>query len=289
MKKSTSNSRSLASLAGWDFKAVKRFNHYLANYETLPSYKKVLSTMIKFKEMYQPIRKSSTYIDPFGSLASINEERKLKRIQIFMNKRDIIKTFDETRGKRFIVTSRGHKIFYKDYPLARLRKIKWNGLWTIVMYDFPEKLRILRNLIRRKLKSLGFGSPQLSVLISPLPINEGIHKLIEGERMSEFVWTLRAKKVLGMEDREVARKSWPLDEINRLYKDLLEILPKAKKAPNKPELLESWKRYFLSLNHADPYLPFELLPKDWVGEACENEFVKLGWAGSFRLILKKLP
>ena len=281
--------QSLPAFAEWDFKTVKQFNHYLANYEALPSYKRVLNTMIKFKEMYQPIGKSSTYVDPNRQLASINEERKLKRIQIYMNRRDIINTFDEIRGRRLVITSRGHKIFYKDYPLARLRKQKWDGVWTIVMYDFPEKLRRLRDLIRRRLKGLGFGSPQLSILISPLPIDEGIQKLIEGEKMEKFVWTLRAKKVLGMEDKEVARQSWSLNEINDLYKKLLVILPKVKKTLNNQKLLDSWKSYFLALNHADPYLPFELLPEDWLGEKCEKEFVKLGSAGFFRILLRKFP
>jgi len=283
------HSQSLPSLAGWDFKTTKRFNHFLTKYETLPSYKKVLSTMIKFKEMYQPIRKSSTYIDPFGNLASINEERRLKRIQIYMNKRDIINTFDKIRGKRLVVTSQGHKIFYRDYPLAKLRAKKWSGVWTVVMYDFPEKLRKLREFTRRRLKDLGFGSPQLSVLISPLPIDEGIQKLIEGEKMEKFVWTLRAKKVLGMKNQEVAQKAWPLDEINDLYRKLLGALPKIKDVADNQKLLDGWKSYFLALNHADPYLPFELLPKDWIGELCEKEFVKLGPAGFLRVLLRKLP
>ncbi len=281
------NSQSLPAFAEWDFKTTKRFNFFLAEYETLPSYKKVLSTMIKFKEMYQPIRKSSTYVDPFGHLASINEERKLKRIQVYMNKKDIINTFDEIHGKRLVITSRGHKIFYHDYPLAKLRTRSWDGIWTVIMYDFPEKLRKFRNFIRRKLKESGFGSPQLSVLISPLPIDEGIQELIEGEKMEKFVWTLRARKVLGMENQEVARKAWPLDEINGLYKKLLKVLPKIKNV-NNHKLLDNWKCYFLALNHADPYLPFELLPKDWMGEVCEKEFVKLGPAGFLRALLRQL-
>jgi len=262
------------------------FDRYRANYETLPSYKKVLSSMIKFREMYQPIRRGGLYIDFSGYLAAVNEERRWKRAQIYLNKRDLIQTFDEIHGKRIVVTSRGHKIFYQDYPLARLRQKRWDGVWTVVMYDFPERERARRRRIRRRLIDLGFGCPQISILVSPLPVEEPIQKLLEGERIADRVWTLRAKRILGMDNRQVVRRAWPIiDELSQLYEELQRVLPSIK---GNDELLTQWKIYFLAINSADPYLPFELLPKDWEGEVCEREFVKLGRAGFLRALLREL-
>ena len=268
------------------FKNQKLFEKYLFRYDTLPSYKKVLSTMIKFKRMYQSIAKPMGYPDPFGQIKGTNELRRLKRSEVYLNKRDLINTFDSTHGRRLVVTSRGHKIFYKDYPLAKLREKPWDGVWTVVMYDFPEEERVERNAIRRRLMSLGFGSPQISILVSPLPIEEPIQKLLEGEDIAGRVWTLRAERILGMENQEVARKAWPVvDELNILYAELLDVLPKVKRNKN---LWEEWRTYFLAVNAADPYLPFELLPRNWWGEKCEKEFVKLGPAGFFKVLLRKL-
>ena len=264
----------------------KLFDKYLWAYDTLPSHKKILSGMIKFKDMYRPLSKRPGYPTPFTDIKGINEERKLQRAQVFLNKRDLIQTQDDIYGKRLVVTSSGHKIFYKDYPLAKLREKPWDGVWTVVMYDFPEKERVARNAIRRRLMRLGFGCPQISILISPLPIEEPIQKLLEGEGVAEQVWTLRAERILGMENREVARKAWPIvEKINQLYEELLRVLPDIRKDK---ELLGEWKIYFLAVNNADPYLPLELLPRDWKGKVCEEKFVKLGPIGFFKNFLRKI-
>jgi hypothetical protein len=266
------------------FTHQKIFDKYLLHYEKFPSYKKVLSTMIKFKDMYRPIVKPLGFADLSGYVAMSNELRSLKKSQTFLNRRDLISTFDDVHGKRLVVTSRGRKIFYEDYPLAKLRKKPWDGVWTVVMYDFPEKERVTRNLIRRRLIKYGFGSPQISILVSPLPIEKPMQELLEGEKVSDKVWILRAKRILGMDNRKVVKKSWPLiDELNLLYGELLEVLPEIRKSSL---LRDQWRSYFLAVNTADPYLPFELLPVDWKGNECEKEFVKLGTVGFLKVLFR---
>jgi len=275
----------LPSKLNWGIKDMKLFNKYLFEYDKLPSNKKLLSTMIKFEEMYQPITKGPMMVDPFGHIRSANETRKIKRMEVYMNKKDLISTFDDRAGRKIVVTSTGHKIFYEEYPLAKLRKEKWDGVWTIIMYDFPQRLTTLRNYMRRKLKSYGFGSPQISILASPLKLEEPIQQYIEKEGLEKYIWTFRAQKVLGLSNRDIAMKAWKLGEFNRLYQKLLEALPTAK---IEKLLLNDWKRYFLAVNSADPYLPFELLPKDWLGNKCEKEFIDLGPKGFLSLIIKKI-
>lgn len=262
------------------------FDLYLANYETLPSYKKVLGSMIKFAEMYRPIPRGSRNVDPWGHLAGINEERRMRRAEIYLNKKDLLQTFDEKTGRRLVVTSRGHRLFYEDYPLAQLRKRLWDGYWTVLMYDFPERERVTRRMIRRRLMNLGFGCPQISILISPLPLDKPIQELLAGEGVADKVWTLRAKRILGMENQEVVQRAWPvLTELATLYNDLLQALPTI---TTDVSLLEQWKMYFIAVNNADPYLPRELLPEDWPGEICEKEFLKLGPKGFLEALLGKV-
>lgn len=260
------------------------FNKYLAEYSTLPQYKKILHGMIKYEAMYQ-----DAVTLPYLGKAMAREELAVRKAEIYMLKRDLINSRDTTHGKRLVVTNLGHKIFYKDYPLAKLRKKRWNGNWTIIMYDFPEKLRELRRNLRRRLLALGFGAPQISILVSPLPIDEDIERYIEGKQVADYVWTLRAKKVLGMDDIQVAEIAWPkTTEISRLYEILLNILPKIKKLKENRKLLEKWKTYFLAVNTADPHLPYDLLEGDWPAEECEREFIRLGSAGLLKLLIRKL-
>lgn len=44
---------------------------------------------------------------------------------------------------------------------------KWDGRWRIVMFDIPEKMRLARDVLRDKLKDLGFKQVQKSVWVSP--------------------------------------------------------------------------------------------------------------------------
>ena len=263
------------------------FQQYLVSYLALPSYKKVLSSMINFSEMYEPVIRFGKYYDFLDFNREENEYRRLKRSEIFLCQRDLIKTSDPRSGPKIIVTSRGHRVFFEEYPLAKLRKEKWDGYWTIVMFDFPEKKRDWRIAFRKKITSLGFGSPQISILASPLAVENDIQRYIEGEKINQFVWVLRAKRILGMENTEVACSAWPIEQINRLYKELLERLPAVKRLGNKSET-ERWRYYFLAVNHADPFLPYELLPDDWASDKCSKEFIKLGRFGFLRALLKNI-
>lgn len=158
-----------------------------------------------------------------------NEYRRGLRTRIYLHKKDLIKSVDGKGGRKLVLTSRAHKIFYQEYPLAQLRTKKWDGFWTIINYDFPNLQKNDRNYFRRKLKSLGFGSPQESVFVSPLPLSEALNQLVEGERFEKFAWVVRAQRILGLSHKEVAQKSWNLEALNGLYEKLLTVLPKVKK------------------------------------------------------------
>lgn len=257
----------------WDLKTTRTFDELLTSYQHLPNSEKMVSSMIKFNEMYQPLLGMPFRIDPFGFIRGENEYREIKRAQLYLAKKDLISVTGKYGSKRLILTSKAHRVFYKEFPLSKLREKKWNGYWTIVMYDFPEKLRNKRNNLRKKLIEIGFGSPQESVIITPLPLDAPTQEFIEGEDNENFAWVLTAKRVLGMTNREVAIKAWDLDRLNSLYKELFESIQLIKGLNNK-DLQTKWGEYFLALENTDPYLPFELLPNEWYGEKCRKEFNK---------------
>lgn len=274
----------LYDFADWDIKTTRSFERYLEELEATPSSKVFLSSTIKFEEMYQPL-----WVNPyswksvFGEVQGENEYRRLKRAQIYLHKKDLVKVVDRHGGKRLILTTRAHRIFYKDYPLAKLRQEKWSGNWTIVMYDLPEKRKSFREYLRKKLRRLGFGSPQESVLVSPLPLAKPVQDLVEGEGAGDDVWVVLAKRVLGLTNREVAERAWRLESLNQLYQKLLEVFPRAKRKRDKG-LLAGWQRCFLALDNADPYLPVELLSEDWQGEKCRQAAQSLEPAGLLKVI-----
>lgn len=284
----TSQNKPLAlpSLVGWGITTTNTFRNYLTEYRNLPQTKKLLQSMIKFSEMYKPPSKTNMGIGILKNIWGKEEIRKLKRAQIYMRNKDLITTKSEGHGKRIVVTSQGHKVFFKSYPLAKLRKTKWRGSWTLVMYDFPEKIRSKRDYLRRKLTRMGFGSPQISTLISPLPLEKPILELLKSRQLENYVWVLTCKKLWGLSDLKIAKRSWPLDKLNTLYGKLLEALPTAKEGG--PKLLKEWGELFLATSTKDPYLPVELLPQEWLGGKCRKEFIKLGPLGPLHILLETL-
>lgn len=275
--------KTLSEVAKWDAKTVVAFNHHLLNFRATPPSRSLVNAMIKFEEMYQPLTKNPFSVDLFGRLEGINEGRRAQRSRAYIHRKDLLVSVDGKSGKTLILTTRAHRIFYQSFPLAKLRKEKWDGFWTLVMYDFPETRRTDRDSLRRKLKDLGFGCPQESILVSPLSLARPVKELLDGERVDGCAWVLRSQRILGIEDKEVARQAWDIEQFNCLYKNLLNVLPEIKK-PQKPRLLDSWREYFLAVYLSDPYLPRELLPEDWLGETCQKEFLKLGALGFLKAI-----
>lgn len=268
----------LTDFCDWDVPTRQSFGNLLASYKATPTSKSVINSMIKFEDMYRDAKPGPFRTSFFTDLKGLNEERQGRRLKAYLAKRDLIRTVNSGGGKEIIATSRAHKIFYESYPLAKLRQQKWDGGWTVVTYDIPSLRKSDREYLRRKLKDLGFGCPQESLYVSPLHLEEPLQELIEGEGLGDFVWVISAQRILGLPNTTVAQKSWNLDSLNGLYSKLLEALPRVKKSGNK-KLLKEWKEYFLSVDNADPYLPKELLSKDWLGEMCKNEFTKLGLSG----------
>ena len=275
----------LWEICQWDVKTVQIFSNLIASYNQEPATKKLISSMIRFENMYNDLTANPFHFDLFSSLEDKNDYRRALKTRIYMNKKDLVKTVDGKNGKRLLLTSRGHKIYYEEYPLAKLRKEKWNSEWTILTYDFPVRLNRERNFLRRKLTDLGFGCPHESLYVSPLPLSKPLHDLINGEGYKDNVWVVTAKRVLGLGNREVCMKSWNLGMINSLYEKLLLALPQIKKFAD-TKLYDEWKSHFLALNNIDPYLPMELLPENWNGVKCEAEFHKLGFPSLISAIFK---
>ena len=263
---------------------IPTLEKYLLELESTPSYKKLLSSMIKFSDMYRP-KSTSVFSRSYFRHADSNIVKRIKRAQIYMNKKKIIKTYDSTEGKMLAITSTGNKIFYEAVPLAKLRKKPWDGFWTVVMYDFEEKTRRNARLILHKtLNSFGFGSPQRSIMVSPLPIHQEIKEMIETEEMENEVWVMHAQSILGMKDQKIAQASWPLKELNYFYNKLIKLFPKAKEINSTTE----WIRLFLAVDNQNPYLPKELLPKGWAEAKCKELLYQTGHAGILKAIFTNL-
>jgi phenylacetic acid degradation operon negative regulatory protein len=201
-------------------------------------------------------------------------------------------------GKVYLrLTSAGQNKVKRDFSIANLTK-KWNKRWVVLVFDIKEKSRRARDILRNKLRNIGFGMLQESVWITPLPIGKDVWEFIDTIGLSENVFVMEVSHLIFGNPRELAYKVWHLDqfeekyiEIKREIENINQLLAryhdrdKQRKAkttlsPLRRNIspheytLESKKREFmkrlLEFAISLPPLPQELLPKSFKEEFVRN-------------------
>ena len=116
------------------------------------------------------------------------------------------------------LTTVGKNRVHRDFPLTAFSR-RWNKKWVILIFDIEEKLRRLRNTLRNKLKNIGFGMLQQSVWITPLPIAKDMMEFISNNNLKEYVFILEVSSVLLGDPKELARRVWHLDDLEKMKID----------------------------------------------------------------------
>ena len=210
-------------------------------------------------------------------LGPTRHSRQIHKAEFFANKQ--LARFNSTIIKRAIYRAKSKGWIKQDLTLtkegrARLEGFlpnyyvvrKWSGNWYLASYDVPESKRNLRNILRRKLKKLGFGEMHASLWICPFNFLGEIEKIVKDYNLSPYVIMAISDKVGKEESRIFANKIWGLDGLNDCYRELI-----AKTKIQDPENLIF---EYLAILKKDPQLPRELLPESWGGEEAHLVFKK---------------
>lgn len=200
-----------------------------------------------------------------------------------MIKREEIELKREKNKNTLKIKEKGIKEMERLIPLWRNRNWRWDKKWRLLIFDIEEKRRIIRDLLRKKIKELGFVLWQKSVYVSPFPVDKEINQYLKEKKLYSKAICFTAKK-LGEEDD--AQLAYHIFHLERLRKKYLEILKKIhqlktqweKEIINTPifkrELKEIFNQYKM-LMLEDPFLPEGLLPKDWEREKIRREIKDL--------------
>ncbi|MBI4054153.1 MAG: hypothetical protein HY397_02370 [Candidatus Doudnabacteria bacterium] len=88
-----------------------------------------------------------------------------------LQKRGLIKIRQRGKKIQVILTEKGRRRALRgrieDLKISKQKN--WDGFWRLVMFDVPEAGRTARDLIRHKLRQLGFIAIQKSVFIHAFP------------------------------------------------------------------------------------------------------------------------
>lgn len=72
---------------------------------------------------------------------------------------------------------------------------KWDGRWRLVIWDIPEKRRVARDLLRFKLKQLGFTKWQKSVWASKINCTKLLRNFIKQVGIDDWVMVVESDNV----------------------------------------------------------------------------------------------
>lgn len=183
-----------------------------------------------------------------------------------------------TKGGRpyLRLTPKGSDKVRRDFSLFSWQKQKWDRKWRIVVFDIAEANKKTRDNLRAKLRELGFGMLQESVWINPYDFVVDMREFLETQGLGENALIFETSSLREGDNRALAAKIWPLDEINQGYEDLLSLLTKLRgRVKTSEEELRKVKSRYLEILREDPCLPGELLPHDWARYPVERWLKRL--------------
>lgn len=170
---------------------------------------------------------------------------------------------------------KGKELLAKHRPSATSRHRKWDERWRMVVFDFPESARKARDAFRWTLRQQRLGCLQKSVWISPDPILAEWKRMLKEAELKEWVLLFESSELGPVDDSEIARKVWRLDELQQKYErhisthaSLVRQLQGARASRLEGDLGDAVRResqdYFDILHH-DPLLPIALCPPNFAG------------------------
>lgn len=175
-----------------------------------------------FQEISDPIQLvSNAYKEMYGFIPrQYTRQNFYQAVWRSVKTGDIEKVIKNNR-QYLRLTTVGKNRIHRDFPLTGFSR-KWNKKWVILIFDIEEKSRKLRNILRNKLKNIGFGMLQQSVWITPLPIAKDMTEFINNNSFKEYVFILEVSSVILGEPKELARRVWHLDDLEKIQIDINE-------------------------------------------------------------------
>src|SRR5438128_9157634 len=166
----------------------------------------------------------------------------------------------------------------------------WDRQWRLVAFAVPEGRRTARDALRDRLLALGGAAIQGGLYVSPHPWHKDVKAEAARLDLDDLVTVASTEdlSVGGEHDpRELARRLWPVDELDRRYREF------AARFSGVPEALADMRKRhqrlpdgaflpgalamavaFNDVFQDDPLLPPELLPRPWPGRTARDLLIR---------------
>jgi phenylacetic acid degradation operon negative regulatory protein len=155
--------------------------------------------------------------------------------------------------------------------------------WLLAVFSVPEAERHRRHVLRSELARLGFGMVAQGVWIVPAHPQDATAEILSRLGLDSYADLFHAEHLAFGDPADKIRRWWDLDELELRYQAFIQAYEPALRRwegsasggrdafADYVRALTDWRR----LPYADPGLPAELLPADWIGLRAGEMFFTL--------------
>jgi len=203
------------------------------------------------KAAYRAISKAHSELEEINS-------RTIRNTIGYLKRRGLIRILKEPE-----ITYMGKEKLQNTLPVYQ-HKRPWDKSIYLITYDIPERKRIVRDKLRDFLERLGAGMLQASVWLTPYNPSKNLKQFHEDNNdIGEIIISCIGKDgYIGKKSiQELLQEVYCLDELNYRYEAFIEQFKNQSQAVKYQAAIS-----YLSILSEDPQLPWELLPKNWLGD-----------------------
>ncbi len=199
-------------------------------------------------------------------------------VRTTMNRLSVDGWFEtEQHGRRsyYRPTSRARADFETAEERIYHRTVEdWDGSWTLVMVGTEDLPASDRAELRRKLGWVGFRAVAPNVMGHPTVPTSTVGQILAEHGATSLVPVMKGVlSDVGADARDLVRRAFSLDALEEGYREFLTAarawsaeLEGSEPSPQRGWLVHTEMVHMLRrLRLADPLLPAELLPEDWIG------------------------
>lgn len=124
------------------------------------------------------------------------DKRELGRILKRLQKQEVIFFRDDGENIQISITDKGkEKILAYKFEDLKIKNLKRDGYWRLVIFDIPEYLKDERDKFREKLLQLGLIRVQDSIFASAYRLKDEVDFLCHYLGISDFVTVIVTNKI----------------------------------------------------------------------------------------------
>ncbi len=257
---------------------------------------KIVNRLVEEFREQRPIRAGSLIITVYGdavaprggtvwlgSLISLLEplglSDRLVRTSVYrLSKEGWFTSAQVGRRSYYSLTRSGWRTFERAYQRVYADSHReWDGRWTLVLTS--QVANGERDVLRKELASIGFGTLAPGVLAHPQPPHDALAGILQELEVQDTAIVMHARKdglPTSRSLNRLVRECWNLDELSRRYHLFLERYRPVWRSLRAARSLDPADCFLVRtlLIHEirrlllrDPQLPEDVLPADWNGTA----------------------